>query len=144
MVSRTGADRFEMRLERLFAEAPAFDDADAFVTRVQGQMNRGHGWRTALVGIAGVGGAAIAVMQSLNNNLTAAVQGAESAVQAPLSGPVQEAASQAAAQPAVTRLWDSIASVLPVGGLGMEVWWIAGAMAAAGLAMLAVRTFGEA
>ena len=50
MVSRSGADRFETRLERLFAEAPVFADAEDFAHRVQGQMDRGQGWRTMLVG----------------------------------------------------------------------------------------------
>ena len=45
---------FERRLERLFADAPAFSDESAFAARVEQRLNRGWNVRRWFIGAAGV------------------------------------------------------------------------------------------
>lgn len=54
---------FERRVERLFAEPPAFADADAFAARLENKLSRGWALRRGLIGAAGVVGGVIAVSQ---------------------------------------------------------------------------------
>ena len=60
---------FESRISRMFAEAPAFADADRFARRVEARLDRGWALRRALIGIAGLGGGVIAAVQMLGARL---------------------------------------------------------------------------
>lgn len=132
------ADRFEARLERMFADPPYYSDAEAFAARVQRRIGRGERTRNLLIGGAGLVGGLVAVAQLLNANLGAAVQnaGGELApVGAELSRPLQDAR--------LTGLLDQAAAWLPTSSTGMEVMWTAAALGIAGLALLATRMWGE-
>lgn len=61
---------FETSLERMFAQAPAYPDADAFADRVQAKLDRSWRWRRLGIGAAGAVGGLIAVSQTLGSNLT--------------------------------------------------------------------------
>ncbi len=54
---------FEGRLDRLFAEAPIFGDADAFARRVQNRLDRSWALRRVMIGGLGVMGGLISVVQ---------------------------------------------------------------------------------
>jgi hypothetical protein len=54
---------FERTLERLFAEPPAFTDADAFARKVKARMARNWRVRTLGIGVAGVAGGVVAASQ---------------------------------------------------------------------------------
>jgi hypothetical protein len=69
MAELEGERSFEGRLERLFAEAPAFGDADLFTLRVSDRLNRGWSVRAALIGALGVAGGMIGVYQVLSNGV---------------------------------------------------------------------------
>jgi hypothetical protein len=56
---------FERSLERLFAQAPALSDGDAFASRVQAKLARSWRLRTVAIGAAGVVGGAVAASQIL-------------------------------------------------------------------------------
>jgi hypothetical protein len=60
---------FEAGLERMFAQAPALTDADAFTRRVEGKLNRDWRWRTLGLGSAGVVGGVIAATQALHSGM---------------------------------------------------------------------------
>jgi len=48
---------FESRLDKMFGESQAFDDAAPFATRVQSKLNRRWATRTVVIGaLGGVGG----------------------------------------------------------------------------------------
>jgi hypothetical protein len=64
------ADRsFEMELDRLFAEAPAFPDSDLFATRVETRLDRGWTFRRLLIGGLGVAGGLIGGAQIIGSGL---------------------------------------------------------------------------
>lgn len=65
---------FETSLERMFAQAPAYPDAEAFAGRVQAKLDRSWRWRRLGVGSAGAIGGLIAVSQALGSNLTFRMQ----------------------------------------------------------------------
>lgn len=135
------ADRFEARLEQMFAESPAFADEAAFAQRVQGRLGTGQKLRNVAIGAAGVVGGVVAVAQALNSNLTGAVQEAEAAaVRTPLVEPIREAASESA----LMGWWEQVSAYLPANGVGLEVMWTVAALAVAGLALLIARRMGEA
>jgi hypothetical protein len=54
---------FERGLERLFADPPAFADADAFAQRLERRLERGWTVRRWLIGAAGLAGGLIAASQ---------------------------------------------------------------------------------
>lgn len=58
-----------MRLDRLFGEAPAFADAEAFALRVEQNLERGWTFRRLLIGGLGVVGGVIGVTQLLGANV---------------------------------------------------------------------------
>ncbi|HZZ35510.1 MAG TPA: hypothetical protein VFE03_07260 [Caulobacteraceae bacterium] len=60
---------FERELERMFAEAPAFADADYFAFRVEQRMDRGWTARQMLIGGLGVVGGLIGAAQLLGSGL---------------------------------------------------------------------------
>lgn len=60
------ADRtFEMELDRLFAEQPAFPDADLFALRVETNLERGWTFRRFLIGGLGMAGGIVGAVQLL-------------------------------------------------------------------------------
>ena len=60
---------FEMDLERRFAAAPIFPDADAFAMRVTARLDRGWTFRQLLIGGLGVVGGLIGAGQLLGSGL---------------------------------------------------------------------------
>ena len=56
---------FDMRLSRMFAEAPALPDGDAFAQRVEAKLERNWTMRRVLIGAAGLGGGLIVAGQML-------------------------------------------------------------------------------
>ena len=54
---------FETRLDRMFAEPLAFDDAEAFAARVHARLNRSWVMRGAVIGVLGAVGGVIGVGQ---------------------------------------------------------------------------------
>ena len=63
--------RFEIELDRWFAEAPAFPDGDLFVMRVEAKLNRGWTFRQFLIGGLGIAGGLILGAQVLGSGLAA-------------------------------------------------------------------------
>ena len=65
---------FERALERLFAQAPAAPDSEAFARGVESRLARSWRLRTFGVGLAGVLGGAVAASQILGSGLALQVQ----------------------------------------------------------------------
>jgi len=64
------ADRtFEMELDRMFGEAPAFPDTDLFAARVEARLDRGWTFRRLLIGGLGIAGGLIGGAQILGSGL---------------------------------------------------------------------------
>ncbi|MGI8839384.1 MAG: hypothetical protein ACR2F8_01130, partial [Caulobacteraceae bacterium] len=62
---------FEMELDRLFGEAPAFADGDLFALRVEERLDRGWTFRRLLIGGLGIAGGLILGAQILGSGLAA-------------------------------------------------------------------------
>lgn len=60
---------FEMELDRLFAEAPAFADAGLFALRVEERLDRGWTFRRFVIGGLGIAGGLIGGAQILGSGL---------------------------------------------------------------------------
>ncbi len=60
---------FETRLDRMFAEAPDFDDAGSFAGEVQSKLNRNWTRRGLVIGVFGVIGGLIGVWQILSSGV---------------------------------------------------------------------------
>ena len=65
---------FERRLERMFADAPAFSDSEAFAQGVERRLDRGWRTRRVLIGVAGLTGGVIGASQLIMSNFAGAVQ----------------------------------------------------------------------
>jgi hypothetical protein len=120
------ADRaFEMTLERLFAEEPAFPDGDLFVARVTEKLNRGWTFRQFLIGSLGLLGGLIGGGQMLASGLVSRLNLVTASSRHLLS----------------SRLVDlTSARVLPGGlALNSEVVWMAGALAAVAVGLALTR-----
>ena len=61
--------RFEMDLERWFAEAPSFPDAEFFALRLEARLDRGWTFRRLLIGGLGAVGGLILGAQILGSGL---------------------------------------------------------------------------
>ena len=120
---------FEHRLSRLFAEAPAFADADRFARRVETRLDRAWALRRALIGIAGLGGGVVAAGQMLGSRLVdrAAAGLSEVSLTSVLQG--------ARALGGLRFLAD-----LPVGA---EVMWTAAGLAVLAVVLVAARAIEE-
>ena len=110
------ADRsFEMELDRLFSEQPAFADSDLFAHRVESNLERGWAFRRLLIGSLGLAGGLFGVIQALG-----------SGVSQRLSALITQTA------PNVQVNWTDVAvsHVLP-GGLEVngEILWMSAALA---------------
>ena len=115
---------FERRLERLFADAPAFPDSEPFATRVERRLDRGWATRRVLIGVAGVAGGVIGASQLVLSNFAEDLQSAAEGPARLLSAGVSEVAAQSD--------WLNALS-----GAGNVVWLAAGL---AGLAIAFVIT----
>lgn len=100
---------FERRLERLFAEPPAYADDEAFAARIERRMDRGWTARRLLIGSAGIIGGVIGASQMFASNLPHRMAAAEGSARALSTGLTQTEPAQ----------W---MSTLPSGGV---VVWIA-------------------
>ena len=67
---------FERGLERMFAEAPPYSDAETFAQGVERRLDRGWVLRRGLIGVAGGVGGVIGASQMLLTNVTQRVQDA--------------------------------------------------------------------
>ena len=65
---------FDRSLERLFADPPYFNDAEAFAQRVEGKLNRGWNMRRWLIGCAGVVGGLVGVSQLIMSSVLERVE----------------------------------------------------------------------
>jgi hypothetical protein len=75
MADQAGRDpEFERNLERMFAEPPAFSDADAFAGRVKARLARNWRIRTLGIGAAGVAGGVVAASQIVGSGLAIQLQ----------------------------------------------------------------------
>ena len=100
---------FQRRLERLFAEPPAYADDEAFAARIERRMDRGWTARRLLIGSAGIIGGVIGASQMFASNLPHRMAAAEGSARALSTGLTQTEPAQ----------W---MSTLPSGGV---VVWIA-------------------
>lgn len=120
---------FERRLERLFAEAPAFSDERAFAESVERKLDRGWNMRRWLIVAAGLIGGVVGASQLLVSNfvgeIEAASEGSTRIVQASMAqwGP---------------RL--DILSALPAGS---SVVWLASGLAVLALGFVLTRVIEE-
>ena len=119
---------FEHRLSRLFAEAPAYADADRFAQRVETRLDRVWALRRALIGIAGLGGGVVAAGQMLGARLIDRAAGFSEASLSSVS-------HGARALGGLRFLAD-----LPVGA---EVAWTAAGLAVLAIVLVAARAIEE-
>jgi hypothetical protein len=106
---------FERALERLFAEPPAFRDADAFAAKVQARLARNWRIRTLGIGAAGVAGGVVAASQIVGSGLAIQLQHAS-------------ARSAQAADAVYRQTWsglDALSHITPSAGL---FWVVSGLM----------------
>ncbi|HEY9236354.1 MULTISPECIES: hypothetical protein [Phenylobacterium] len=120
---------FERRLERLFAEPPAFPDAEAFASRVEQKLTRGWNLRRWTIGVAGLAGGVIGASQLLMSNFMRQVETASEGSTQLLQAGVQQLAPRA-----------ELLSMLPAGS---SVVWIASGMAVLAIGFVVTRVFEE-
>ena len=120
---------FEMELDRLFGEAPAFLDGDLFARRVEERLDRGWTFRQFLIGGLGVAGGLILGAQILGSGLAGRL-GAVTAQSKDL------VASRLADLSALRLL----PAGLPVNG---EVVWMSAALAVVALGFAVTRAVRE-
>jgi len=129
MADQEGERAFEGRLERLFAQAPAFGDAELFALRVSDRLDRGWTARGAAIGALGLVGGVVLVVQAGSNG---AVARAES-----LSHNASAAIGRALDH---VLPWHITLSGVPLAG---EVVWIPVALAALALGYAISRAIRE-
>ena len=120
---------FETRLERMFAQPPAFVDADAFARRVESRLDRSWTVRRWAIGAAGLVGGVVATGQVVGSNLSERMQGFGAEAMADLTAGARGFAPELKAL-----------SLLPV---GTEVLWMGAALAIMALALVATRMLEE-
>ncbi|CAN7207409.1 hypothetical protein LJR225_000703 [Phenylobacterium sp. LjRoot225] len=118
---------FERRLERLFADAPAFADDDAFADRIAQRLDRGWTARRWLIGAAGVTGGVVGASQMVVSGVFHRMESAGTSARALSTGLTQTAPAQ----------W---ISTLPSGGV---VVWIAVAVAIVMIGFVLTRVIEE-
>lgn len=101
---------FEAGLERMFAQSPAFGDADAFTRRVETRLNRDWRLRTFGLGTAGVVGGVVAASQTIGAGLFGRVQHLSASSASAADSLYHEALDQA--------------GVLTQAGSGAGIFWI--------------------
>lgn len=123
---------FERRLERLFAEAPAFADEKAFVAAVERKLDRGWTMRRWLIGAAGLVGGVLGASQLVMSNIMGEVEAA-SAASAGSARLVQASLAQ----------WAPRLDVLATLPAGSSVVWVAGGLALLALGFVVTRVIEE-
>jgi hypothetical protein len=124
------ADRtFEMELDRLFGEHPAFPDADLFALKVETSLDRGWTFRRLLIGGLGLAGGVVGAVQLLGYGVAPRLN---------------DLAAHYA--PSVQVKWTDVAisHVLP-GGLEVngEILWMSAAMAIVAVGFALTRVIRE-
>jgi hypothetical protein len=66
---------FEMRVGRLFAEAPAYPDSPLFALQIESRLGRGWALRRTLIAAAGACGGVLAVGQTIGSGLIERLSG---------------------------------------------------------------------
>jgi hypothetical protein len=66
---------FEMRVGRLFAEAPAFPDSPLFALEIESRLGRGWALRRTLIAAAGACGGVLAVGQTIGSGFIERING---------------------------------------------------------------------
>jgi hypothetical protein len=124
------ADRiFEMELDRLFAQQPAFADADLFARRVESSLERGWAFRRLLIGALGLAGGLFGAAQLLGWGVTQKV-----------------GALIGQAAPNVQVQWTDVAlSHLLPGGFAVngEILWMSAALAVVAIGFGVTRAIRE-
>lgn len=120
---------FERRLERLFAEAPAFSDEKAFADSVERKLDRGWTMRRWLIGAAGLVGGIVGASQLIMSNFMGELETASAGSSRILQASMAEWAP---------RL--DILSALPAGS---SVVWLASGLAVLALGFVLTRVIEE-
>lgn len=120
---------FDMRLSRLFAEAPALPDGDAFAHRVEARLERSWTLRRMLIGAAGLGGGLVVAGQVLAPQFGQKLEAVYSVPVNSLHRSLEALAPQ----------W-KLFSYLPYSS---ELVWMAAGLVALGVAALAKRSIDE-
>lgn len=123
---------FEMRLGRMFAEAPQYPDWLLFANTVEARLGRGWALRRVMIAAAGVAGGLIAVGQVIASGLAARIDGASRVVSVANEGLSHLPISIA---PQLSFLGD-----MPFGG---EVVWLVIGFAVLAAALLVGRSLEE-
>jgi len=118
---------FERRLERLFADAPDYPDAQGFADRIEGRLNRGWTARRWLIGAAGLAGGIIGASQLVMSNLFQRAEAAEQSAKVLTQGLSH-----------VTSTSDMVAAIS--GGYGL---WIAVGLAVVAMGFAVSRVIEE-
>lgn len=129
MADEDGERAFESRLERLFAQAPAFGDADLFALRVSDRLDRGWTLRGAAIGALGLAGGVILVVQGGSTGALARVQSLSHNASAAIGRALDHVLP-----------WRITLSGVPLAG---EVVWIPAALAALALGYAISRAIRE-
>lgn len=122
---------FEAELERRFADAPAFPDADVFAARVNLVLDRGWGLRRLLIGGLGLAGGLIGGIQILRLDVLEHVSGLQASAQSLV-------ATGLAHFPKVRAAADMISSGA---SMDAEVLWMSGGLAILAIGLFVTRTF---
>lgn len=120
---------FEMKLDRMFHEPPAFNDSEAFARLVELRLDRGWSMRQIAIGAAGLVAGLVGVFQLLNSGLLFDV-GAATEHQAKL---------MSNGLGSVLKTSENL-SDLPFGG---EVMWMVAALGVMALAFAVTRAVEE-
>ncbi len=119
----------ESRLDRLFAETPALDDADGFARRVQNRLDRSWTLRRVMIGGLGVAAGLIAVVQLVASGV---INRAEI-----ISTQSSKVLSIALANHLPAHL---LSDTMPMGG---DFMWAAAALGAVAVALVVLRMIGD-
>ena len=120
---------FDMRLSRLYAEAPALPDADGFAQRVESKLERNWMMRRMLIGAAGLGGGLIVAGQMLGPQISQKIEAVSFTPVTSMQRGVE----------ALLPQWKAF-SYLPYSS---EMVWLVAGLAALGIAALARRSLEE-
>lgn len=121
---------FEMKLDRMFNEPPAFHDSAAFAKLVEMRLDRGWGMRQIALGVAGLAAGAIGAAQLVGSRFLLETGAAA-------TGREFEALGQSMAN--LFRVGE-IAQALPIGG---QALWMGAALAVMAVAFAVFRTVEE-
>jgi hypothetical protein len=120
---------FDAELERLFAEAPAIADQDAFVARVTSALDRDWAFRRLVIGGLGLAGGLIGGAQVLRFGLLGRILA--------VRDPAHALAETIRRLPPARTL----AHVLAAGtSMDAEVLWMSGGLAILAIGLLVTRT----